>query len=75
MVVSRAGVRADTFKTCVDAAADYGLTRVQSRDIIDRQVTIVQQSWSDVRELARLTQAESNALFGNQILNPFVFTS
>lgn len=75
MDISRAGARVSTFKTCVDAAADYGLTPVQAQDIIDRQVTIVRQSWADVREIARLTRVESNALFGNQILHPFAFSS
>ena len=30
--------------------------------------------WADVRDLARLTQVESNALFERQILNPYAFT-
>jgi serine/threonine-protein kinase HipA len=64
MDISRAGARVSTFKTCVDAAEDYGLTPQQAQDIIDRQVTIVRQNWADVREIAGLTRVESNALFG-----------
>jgi hypothetical protein len=31
-------------------------------------------SGADVRDLARLTQVESDALFERQILNPYAFT-
>jgi hypothetical protein len=52
-----------------------GLSRADATDIIERQVTTVRENWADVRNLARLTQVESNALFGRQILNPYAFTS
>lgn len=58
---------------CVIAAHIYGLTRPQASDIIDRQVTAVRENWDDARDLARLTEAESRALLGRQILNPYAF--
>lgn len=73
MDISRQGSRAATFKTCVDAAPDYGLTPAQARDIVDRQVSIVEHSWADVCEITRLTAAERNAMYGRQILNPYAF--
>jgi hypothetical protein len=51
MDISRQGARAATFKTCIDAAHDYGLTKAQGREIIDRQVSMVENSWADVCEL------------------------
>jgi serine/threonine-protein kinase HipA len=75
MDIDRDGHRASTFSVCVDAAHVYGLSRADATDIIERQVTTVRENWADVRDLARLTQVESNALFGRQILNPYAFTS
>jgi serine/threonine-protein kinase HipA len=74
MDISRQGARAATFKTCIDAAQDYGLTPAQGREIIDRQVSVVEHSWVDVCDMARLTAVERNALYGSQILNPCAFT-
>jgi serine/threonine-protein kinase HipA len=74
MDISRRGARAATFQTCIDAAHEYGLTRTQARDIIDRQVSIVEHSWADVCEMARLAVVERNALYGGQILNRYAFT-
>jgi serine/threonine-protein kinase HipA len=75
MDIDRDGHRASTFSVCVNAAHVYGLSRADATDIIERQVTTVRENWADVRDLARLTQVESNALFGRQILNPYAFTS
>lgn len=73
MDIDREGHRASKFSTCVNAAHIYGLTRPQASDIIDRQVTAVRENWDDARDLARLTEAESRALLGRQILNPYAF--
>ena len=74
MDIDQEGRRASKFSVCVNAAHVYGLSRAEASDIIERQVTTVRESWTDVRDLARLTQVESNALFERQILNPYAFT-
>jgi serine/threonine-protein kinase HipA len=74
MDIDREGRRASKFSVCVNAAHVYGLSRAEAGDIIERQVTTVRESWADVRDLARLTQVESSALFERQILNPYAFT-
>lgn len=73
MDIDREGHRASKFSVCANAARVYGLTRSQASDIIERQVTTVRESWDDVRDLARLTEAEGRTLFGRQILNPYAF--
>lgn len=74
MDIDREGRRASKFSVCENAAHIYGLTRAQARDIIDHQVTAVRENWNEVCDLAWLTRAESRALFGRQILNPYAFT-
>jgi serine/threonine-protein kinase HipA len=74
MDIDQEGRRASKFSVCVAAAHVYGLSRAEANDIVEHQVTTVRESWADVRDLARLTQVESNALFERQILNPFAFT-
>jgi len=74
MDIDQEGRRASKFRVCVNAAHVYGLSRAEASDIIERQVTTVRESWADVRDLARLTRVESNALFERQILNPYAFT-
>lgn len=74
MDIDQEGRRASKFSVCVAAAHVYGLSRAEANDIVEHQVTTVRESWADVRDLARLTQVESNALFERQILNPYAFT-
>jgi serine/threonine-protein kinase HipA len=74
MDISRQGARAATFTTCIDAAPDYGLTRAQARDMINRQVTITEDNWAEVCDLARLTALERDTMYRKQILNPYAFT-
>ena len=73
MDISRAGVRSSRLGTCRDAAADYGLSRAQAQEIIDRQVTVIGDSWTDVADVARLTAVERDAMLGRQVLNPYAF--
>lgn len=56
---------------CVEAAKDCGLTRKQARDIIDRQVSTIRDSWDEVAESALMTTLEKDGLFGRQILNSY----
>lgn len=56
---------------CVAAAARFQLSGPDARDIIDAQVQTLHQYWPDVCDQARLGEAERNALWGRQFLNPF----
>lgn len=71
MDIDQEGRRASKFSVCVNAGHVYGLSRAEASDIVERQVTTVRESWADVRDLARLTRVESNALFERQVLNPY----
>lgn len=73
MDISRDGSREAQFAVCVAAAEDYGLTRKQARELIDRQVATIRENWTDVADAAQMTNLERNGLLGRQILNPYTF--
>jgi serine/threonine-protein kinase HipA len=73
MDIARSGARASKFSTCVAAAADYGLTDGEARDIIDSQVTIIEQAWAAAADLAQLTAVDRDTLWRRQILNQYAF--
>ncbi|MBA8885744.1 type II toxin-antitoxin system HipA family toxin [Dokdonella fugitiva] len=56
---------------CVEAADRFLLSKAQARGIIDAQRQILIERWRDVCEEAELGEAERNALWGRQFLNPF----
>jgi serine/threonine-protein kinase HipA len=71
MGINAANHRSSTFATCVASAAEYGLTGGEAREVVDRQVTLIQEQWDEVAEMAELTATEKRALFQRQILNPY----
>lgn len=56
---------------CVDAAARFQLSEAEARRIIDGQLQVMGRYWEGVCDEARLGEAERNALWGRQFLNPF----
>ena len=56
---------------CLDAAARFQLSQNDARGIIDAQLQAIRQHWQEACGEARLGEAERNALWGRQFLNPF----
>jgi serine/threonine-protein kinase HipA len=56
---------------CVDAASRFQLSQADARGIIDVQLQAVNIHWLNVCNEAGLSEAERNALWGRQFLNPF----
>jgi serine/threonine-protein kinase HipA len=56
---------------CVDAAARFQLSVEEARGIIDVQLQAVKTHWREVCDEAGLGEAQRNALWGRQFLNPF----
>lgn len=56
---------------CVEAAAGFLLSVEEARGIIDAQLQALRRHWASVCDEARLGEAERNALWGRQFLNPF----
>ena len=56
---------------CVGAAARFQLSEPDARSIIDAQLQAMNTHWREVCDEAGLGEAERNALWGRQFLNPF----
>jgi serine/threonine-protein kinase HipA len=63
--------RFSRLRVCVDAAAQFQLSEAEARAIIDAQLQVLNTHWQDVCDEAWLGEAERNALWGRQFLNPF----
>jgi serine/threonine-protein kinase HipA len=73
MAIGRNGERDSKLQVCVDAAATYLLSESEARDIVESQLTLINEQWSDAADTAHLTALEREQLWGQQILNPFIF--
>ena len=73
MAIGRDGARWSTFPCCVEAADVYHLSTARARDIVDEVADTIRSTWDEVAAAARLTESERSALWGRQILNPYVF--
>lgn len=56
---------------CLDAASRFQLSVEDAREIIDGQLQAIRAHWRAVCDEAGLGEAERNALWGRQFLNPF----
>lgn len=56
---------------CLEAAFRFQLSEPEARGIIDAQLQAIERHWRNVCDEARLGEAERNALWGRQFLNPF----
>lgn len=56
---------------CVEAASHFQLSREEARSIIDAQLSAIRAHWQATCDEAGLGEAERNALWGRQFLNPF----
>lgn len=69
MAIGRDGNRASQFSVCVAAAADYGLSRPEAGQIVERIVATVEDHWSEAADAAGLSEADRNLLWKRSILN------
>jgi serine/threonine-protein kinase HipA len=73
MAVGRDGSRASQFSVCVAAAADYGLSRSEAREIVDRIVSTIEEHWRDAADSTGMNEADRQMLWRRSILNGSVF--
>lgn len=71
MVIDREGNRDSNFATCLKAAPVYGLDSNAAREIIDQTVDVINESWDEAADEARLPGIDRDLLWGRQILNPY----
>lgn len=72
MAYGRAGERAARVAELIAAAPIYHLDRHEAREIVDRQVDVVRESWDEVCDAAGLTTEQRAGFLGRQFLNPSV---
>ena len=69
MAIGRDGSRASQFSVCLAAAADYGLSRPEADQVVERIVKTVENHWSEAADTAGLSEADRNLLWRRSILN------
>lgn len=55
---------------CVDRSHLYQLTKPEAKEIVDRQIDVIETGWDEVCDEAELGEAERNAFHGKQFINP-----
>ncbi len=73
MDIGRDGSRGSQFSACVAAAADYGLSRPDAKQIVDHIVATIETQWLDAADAAELSEADRNALWRRPVLNRSTF--
>jgi len=65
--------RSSRIATCIDAAPQFLLSKEKAIQIIEKQISGIEQNWSIVCDEASLSEVDRNMLWGNQIVNPYIF--
>lgn len=71
MAYGRNGERFSRVADCVEHAGNYHLSIDEARSIAEQQIGTIRENWSEVCDLARLTAAQRERLWGRQFLNSF----
>lgn len=71
MAIGEDGWRYSQVAGCVARAATYHLTPEGARQIVDRQIDVIETHWQDVCDEAGLTRVQRDAFWRRQFLNPF----
>jgi serine/threonine-protein kinase HipA len=73
MAIGPDGFRMSQLAGCVAAAETYLLSERDARAIIDHQVAVIEAEWSDVCDLAQLSEVARGYFWHRQFLNPYAF--
>lgn len=70
------GDESDSFKLsqvagCVRRANLYQLTEAEAREIVDRQIDVIEGEWDEVCALAELSRVERERFWRHQFLHPY----
>ncbi|MGV1048589.1 MAG: type II toxin-antitoxin system HipA family toxin [Solirubrobacterales bacterium] len=71
MAVGRDGYRMSQVAGCVERAAVYLLSIADAREIVDHQIEVIEGDWSEVCDIAGLTEVDRTRFWGRQFLNPY----
>ena len=71
MAIGKDGFRRSQVAGCVRHAATYHLTEQEARDIVDRQLAVIADSWTTVCDDAGLTEIDRSRYWRRSVLNPY----
>jgi serine/threonine-protein kinase HipA len=71
MIIGDDGWKESQLAGCVQRAHLYQLSEAQAREIVERQIEVIERDWSEVCDHARLSEADRALLWGRQFLNPY----
>ncbi len=71
MIIGADGYRFSQVAGCVARASTYMLSEPDAREIVDRQIEVIESQWAEVCELAGLTEVERRYFWRRQFLNPY----
>ena len=75
MIIGEDGWKASRLQGCIERAATYHLTAERAREIVDRQIGVIEKHWAEVCTQAELSELDARRMWGTQLLNPSVFES
>jgi serine/threonine-protein kinase HipA len=71
MQIAPSGYRMSQLSGCVEAAATYLLNPAEAREIVDHQIETIESQWSEVCDLALMSEAERVYFWRRQFLNAY----
>ena len=71
MAIGEDGWKMSQVAGCVERASTYLLDRAEAREIVDRQVAVVEDGWDEVAATSGMSAVERREARGRQFLNPY----
>lgn len=71
MAIGRDGYRMSQVAGCVERASTYLLTEAGAREIVDRQIEVIEGQWSEICDEAALSEVDRERFWRRQFLNPY----
>lgn len=71
MAIGRDGWRMSQVAGCIERAHEYHLSQADAKNLVERQIAIIEAEWDDVCDLAGLTDVDRRFFWRRQFLNPY----
>lgn len=71
MAIAPGGWRMSQVEGCSRTAATYRLSEADAREIVDRQITVINEEWDDVCDQASMTTTDRGLFWHRAVLNPY----
>jgi serine/threonine-protein kinase HipA len=71
MIIGEDGWKESQVAGCIARAHLYQLTEPAAREIVERQIAVIERDWREVCDRAELTEADRDRLWHRAFLNPY----